>query len=231
MYFVTVNIVFFPLDLNLELVYCHAVTYNEDSRYLLIFLVFHFQCCLVDDTIIEAHLVLDQDGVLEHRLDPGLKHTRLVRLNHNDKLFPGFFLESVTWLSNSSITLRVLVKSQSILYQYSKTNRWRRSITNLAVSLCVRLVWKYRSRLTSMHGARRPGNGVTFASINHVNKDTLNLFLSFPYVNTKYYASILMQSNNANELYLVRALLNILYMQEKSVSDSEETAESWSVRE
>ena len=37
----------------------------------------------------------------------------------------------------------------------------RRSITNLAVSLCVRLVWKYRSCLTSMHGVRRPDNGVT----------------------------------------------------------------------
>ena len=139
-----------------------------------------------------------------------MKHTRLVRLN--DNLFPGSFIESVTWLSNSSITLRVLVKKSVhfVLYQYSKTNRWRRSITNLAVSLslCVRLVWKYRSRLTSMHGVRRPGNGVTFASINHVNKDTSTLFLSFPYVNTKYYASILMQSNKANELYLVIAFFD-----------------------
>ena len=134
-----------------------------------------------------------------------MEHTRLVRLN--DKLFPGSFLESVTWLSNSSITLSK--KSvHFVLYQYSKTNRWRRSITNLAVSLCVRLVWKYRSRLTSMHGVRRPGNGVTFASINHVNKDTSTLFLSFPYVNTKHYASILMQSNQANELYLVIAFLD-----------------------
>ena len=139
-----------------------------------------------------------------------MKHTRLVRLN--DKLFPGSFLESVTWLSNSSISHNPQSTRKKsvhfVLYQYSKTNRWRRSITTLAVSLCVRLVWKYRSRLTSMHGVRRPGNGVTFASINHVNKDTSTLFLSFPYVNTKHYASILMQSNKANELYLVIAFFD-----------------------
>ena len=62
-----------------------------------------------------------------------MKPTRLVRLN--DKLFPGSFLESVTWLSNSSITLRVLVKSQSILY-YTNTQKQTVGGDLSPISLC-----------------------------------------------------------------------------------------------
>ena len=63
------------------------------------------------------------------------------------------------------------------------------------------------SRLTSMHGVRRLDNGAIIVCQKNCKHCPI-LFLSFPYVNTKYYASILMQSISANELYLVIAFLD-----------------------
>ena len=55
-----------------------------------------------------------------------MKHTQLVRLN--DKLFPGSFLESVTWLSNSSI------------FYHMMSWKWKMDQSNVSIQVTCQVV-------------------------------------------------------------------------------------------